>query len=264
MAQPANISITSKKEVLLKSLTKFFREKNYIDQMLPIISGYSKISLRVLDWFATNYAKKINVIYPIIINNEMVQFNVHLDYKSQLKAFNKKFFDPFCRKNRIPFKYADDTLECFCGSDWVSIGTIKYPPGKNNKNWVPSFRKVGNKTQVELNNKWIDVGPWDKMCPPEYQINEKIIVTTIGQLNFFRWAIRNKILDHVNEHLEEITKDMNMNNNKKTRKYKSQLLEKSITIGSEKKKRKERHELSTSATKTLNKHDVKITLKFQI
>jgi hypothetical protein len=33
------------------------------------------------------------------------------------------------------------------------------------------------------------------------------IMTSVGQMNFFKWVIRNKILDYVKKHLSEITKD---------------------------------------------------------
>lgn len=44
-----------------------------------------------------------------------------------------------------------------------------------------------------------------------YQLDdeEQTIITTIGQLNFFKWAIKNKIYLYIAEHLEEIVKDMN-------------------------------------------------------
>ena len=33
------------------------------------------------------------------------QFNVFLSYRSQLNAYSKKQFDPFCRRNRIDFYF---------------------------------------------------------------------------------------------------------------------------------------------------------------
>lgn len=41
--------------------------------------------------------------------------------------------------------------------------------------------------------------------------NHKII-TSIGQLNFFQWAIRNKVIDYVSRHIDEIEKDMKKTN----------------------------------------------------
>ena len=63
----------------------------------------SKISLRVIDHFITNYSKKNRITYNLIENNQVQIFNVNASYKSQLKAYNKKYFDPFCRRERILF-----------------------------------------------------------------------------------------------------------------------------------------------------------------
>jgi hypothetical protein len=134
--------IKDKKDIILPSLYQFYGQAENINTLIPIISGYSQLSIRVLDWFVTNYAKKHNVIYILPSGNH---FNVHLSYKSQLKGYKKKMFDPFCRKKRIPFYYGDN----------------------------------------------------------------KCIITTIGQLNFFRWAIENNILNYVIDNIESITGDMN-------------------------------------------------------
>ena len=38
---------------------------NNLDKMLKLITGESKISLRIVDWFATNYSKKYYTLYVI-------------------------------------------------------------------------------------------------------------------------------------------------------------------------------------------------------
>ena len=97
---------TSRQELLMDSLILFYKDKNYMYKILPILNGKSKISLRILDWFATNYSKKKGILYDNKINeDEIVQFIVYVDYKAQLKAYSKKQFDPFCRRERILFKY---------------------------------------------------------------------------------------------------------------------------------------------------------------
>jgi len=135
-------AIKDKGDVILPSLYKFYSNDKNINTLIPIISGYSQLSIRVLDWFVTNYAKRYNIIYMLPNSSHL---NVHLSYKSQLKGYKKKMFDPFCRKKRIPFYYGDN----------------------------------------------------------------KCIITTIGQLNFFRWAIENNILHYVIDNIENITNDMN-------------------------------------------------------
>ena len=146
--------LLSKEEVLLDSLYEFYKNKNNLNKILPIVTGTSELSLRVLDYFVTNYSKNNSINLG---NKNDTKYNVYHDYKNKLKSYNKRFFDPFCRinkkniTNKIAFKYDD----------------------------------------------------------------EKYIVTTIGQLNFFRWAIRNKIIDYVINDLENINNEMNNYNCKK-------------------------------------------------
>jgi hypothetical protein len=52
---------------------------------------------------------------------------VYLSYKSHLKAYSKKMFDPFCRCKRIKFKGLDTTVGQLNFFEWVlSDEIIKY------------------------------------------------------------------------------------------------------------------------------------------
>jgi len=98
----------SKQDLIMNSLTNFFQNPKNLGKMLPILQKTAHISLRVLDWFVTNYAKGKTVEYYITKDGYSVDsksaddqyFNVFLDYKQQLKAYSKQQFDPFCRKYR--------------------------------------------------------------------------------------------------------------------------------------------------------------------
>jgi hypothetical protein len=187
-----NNNISSKKDLLMESIIQFFAIKENLDNVKYIINGNDsknkhKISLRILDWFVTNYSKKYNISYGVTLNNKKKNFIVYLDYKSQLKAYSKKQFDPFCRRERILF-----------------------------------FDHEG-----------------------------KEIITTVGQLNFFRWALENKIIDYIIDNFEDIENDMN---NSLRNLYKKK--------NGEDKSRRKRTELSISATKKVNKHDVSIIVQF--
>lgn len=98
-------NIIDSKDLLMASLSKFYSVKNNINAILPIINGKSKISLRLLDWFVTNYSKKNGVVIPQYNENNIFHFNVYLSYRSQLKAYSKQQFDPFKRRERIKFFY---------------------------------------------------------------------------------------------------------------------------------------------------------------
>ena len=125
------------------------------------------------------------------------EFNVHLNYKSQLKSFQKKQFDPFCRRQRINFYYT----------------------------------------------------------------NDKHFVTTVGQLNFFKWAIENNILQYIKDNIDVIEKDMNQNI-KKSKSLKNKNPNMISKVFCENKTRQKRRELSNSATKTINKINSQVVLEF--
>ena len=194
-----NTNLSTKQGLLMKTLTDFYKDNSLVYKIIPILNGSHHISLRIIDWFATNYSKKNNISYIVtkLKHNTPYdeQFIVYLNYKNQLKAYSKKQFDPFCRRDRLQHKYDGD----------------------------------------------------------------KILVTTVGQLNFFRWALENNIIDYIEANIQDIENDMNKNIRKNYSKKKKKS-NNSNTSTSKKLSRKKRHELSVSATKFVNKHKHAITL----
>ena len=183
------MSYSTQNQLLLNKLMDFYRKDNNIDKILPIINGEHKVSLRLIDWFVTNYSKKHYTCYTLPDKERTRRFKVYVDYKLKLKAYSKKRFDPFCRWDRIVIPYGDETS----------------------------------------------------------------IQTTLGQLNFFRWALEYKILEYIENHFSEIDADMNSrNSSSKNRTSKSKAA----------KTRKKRKELSVSATKSIKKEEVEIVVKF--
>ena len=163
--------LTSQEQMILTYMEQFYREFKNSEKLKKLLNG--KTSIRLVDYFVTNYSKKnrSNIMISndnkksknnitkdeISINNAETKsssnsnqnyqiFNIHSSYKSQLKAWNKKYFDPFSRGDRIPFF-----------------------------------------------------------------LNEICIITTIGQLNFFKWFISNKIYRYVKQNYDDIEKSMNSN-----------------------------------------------------
>lgn len=163
----STIQISSQENILLTNIEKFYKNnRNQAKDVINIIRGQSTISMRLIDFFVTNYSKKYRINYKIKLNNTEEIFNVYSSYKSQLKAYNKKYFDPFSRGNRIPFFFNDD-------------------------------------------------------C----------IITTIGQLNFFKWFFKYKVNDYIIKNMPKIEADLieTKNNLKKKVKIKK-LKNKSTSI----------------------------------
>jgi hypothetical protein len=155
-------------ELLLGSLNQYYNNNKKNKELFNnIINGKHKLSLRLIDWFVTHYARNNNIYYwtnneeiyqnlPDDLNdNNIKKVNIYLDYRAQLKSYTKLYFDTFRRHERITF-YINDN---------------------------------------------------------------KLIETTIGQLNFFRWIFNNNILVYATDHYDNIYKSMT-EQNKNTKKTK--------------------------------------------
>ena len=96
---------------------------------------------------------------------------------------------------------------------------------------------------------------WERVTIP-YNTNQ-YIETTIGQLNFFKWAIENHIIDYIEDNFSDIEHDMNSCNSTAKRRTPTETPGDNNT-----KTRKKREELSISACKCIKKETVKIIVKF--
>lgn len=206
--------VQCKQDQIVTWLQEFYSIKENVDKLLPILQGKSAISLRLVDYFVTNYAKKTNASYMLNEKHFLVYFN----YKRELNAYSKRLFDPFCRRERIMFE---------------SRG-------------VEAF------------------------------------MTTVGQLNFFRWFLEKGIFDYMSENRETIEKDMNSTLKNHYSRTNSSITDsvKSDTEGSgstetidsaqtltsvatqSPKSRKKRCELTQSAMKKVNVHECEVIVSF--
>ena len=102
---------------------------------------------------------------------------------------------------------------------------------------------------------------WDRIQIPINENEDLCFETTIGQLNFFKWAIENEIIMYITENYDVIEQDMNENNSlSKTKKNKPK--DDVIMLPATTKTRKKREELSVSAIRTFKKEKVEITVSF--
>jgi hypothetical protein len=209
-------------DLLLHKVLRFYHENDgeNMEKMLSVINGTTNISLRIMDWFVTNYSKKHYTVYDIEGSGTPAKrFKVYVDYKLKLRAYSKKRFDPFCRWDRINV------------------------PHKNGTTYIQ---------------------------------------TTLGQLNFFKWAIENQVLRYIHDNYSVIESDMNIRNNTSRKMAKSHHTSSATVDGCEikvsdmtndtaanevapivkPKNRKKREELSLSATKSIKKEFVDIVITF--
>lgn len=77
---------STQNSILLDNLKRFYSANPYkLDMMFGIINGESSVSLRIVDWFATNYAKQKFTVYPL---SDGTRFKVYFDYKLKLRAYS--------------------------------------------------------------------------------------------------------------------------------------------------------------------------------
>jgi hypothetical protein len=203
--------IHCKQELIIASLQRFYSGHDNLNEIVELLKGTSDVSLRLIDWFVTNYSKAHSTSY--ILNSQ--EFVVYMNYKNQLKAYSKKLFDPFCRRERISFQI----------------------PGHD------------------------------------------AFLTTVGKLNFFRWAIEKGILDYIKGHQTEIEKEMNAAMREQTKQRSepstrdttastvttvSAASGTSATTGTttSSQTRKRNVKTDTAAIKLLQKHDCEIEMRF--
>ena len=195
--------IETQKESLKKKLLDYYSDKSKLEIVSNLVneSTYEgrKMSLRLIEWGISNYAKQHYVVYeldkPDVRGNiEKVRFKLHDNYRLKLNGYHKDQFDPCCRSERINIPFDENSF----------------------------------------------------------------METTLGQLNFFHWAIENKVLDYIKDNYDEISADMKLRSKSSLKKSK----EGTTTSQSDNKTRKKREELSVSACKCIKKEMVKIIVKF--
>ena len=147
---------------MLLALERFFKNPCHFETLKNFIEQKGDCSLRLLDCLVTNYARDNSDVHylkvtPLSVPSADV-FDVYGQYKTQLKSFSKKQFDPFGR-----------------------------------------IHKSSNIAKYDLYN----------------EETHESVSTTIGQMNFFKWAIQNNILNYARDHTGQIEEYMQKPPNRK-------------------------------------------------
>jgi len=187
--------ILCKQELIVMSLQNFYSSRKDLPEIMELLQGTSAISLRLIDWFVTNYAKRHSIGYLL----EGQEFMVYNSYKNQLKAYSKKLFDPFCRRERIMFSLP---------------GTEQF-------------------------------------------------VTTVGKLNFFRWAVEKQIIEYLKTNYATVETEMNTHMKQLSRSRSTRTTTASSDSSASASKQKSvRTAFQTTPVQTVCRRDVEIKVGF--
>jgi hypothetical protein len=253
--------LNRKQKKLVSRLNSSYCRTGKMDRILPILTGKSKISLRLIDWFVTNYAKIFNTHYSI---NEYKLKRENRTKKGKFTMVGKTL-----KKDKLKEEKEKKDKEInlqLSSTPPVIINPIPISDSveteiKNNDEYFndlffvyPSYRQ-----ELKTNSK----KRFDVFCRNGsfnyYYDDYKFIETNDGQLNFFDWADNMYVIDYIEEHYDEIEKDMELRNAKKPRSLKKGKGKKASTIACDndletisQKQRRKRREISESSLKTVH------------
>ena len=140
------MSYSTQNNLLLDKLLVFYNKNNNLEKILNIINGENSISLRLIDWFVTNYAKKYYIVYNVVSKKKKRRFKVYTDYKLKLKAYSKKRFDPFCRWDRITIPYKSNYIQ-------TTIGQLNFFKWMLENNVLSYIKKNVEKIEEDMNHR---------------------------------------------------------------------------------------------------------------
>jgi hypothetical protein len=157
------------------------------------------VSLRLLDWLVTNYAKEHGVRYMVssiaLANKKSIgaireePFNVHTAYRSSLKTYRKTNFDPFRRGERFYFDGQSERPE------WAELKAAL------------KAEAIALRAEIEGTDPGSEKNERLQSVLARLT-NLKAMRTTVGQLNFFRWAISRDVFAWASENRMAIESDM--------------------------------------------------------
>jgi len=295
-------------KLLVNDLTKYFCNTGKIEQILPILECKSSISLRLIDWFVTNYSKKYGISYSLSeYELKHKNFpNYTLGKKKKISPIKSKFnnlidSDILNKDNKNTNKNTNDNKDTKDNNNDNKENLNQQEDENLNQQEDENLNQqeeenlnqqeeenlnqqeddmtfndlffVYNDYRRQLksyNKKSFDVfrrdGSFDF-----YYTEKHSIETNEGQLNFFRWALKNYIIDYIYEHLDDIEKDMNDRTGKTILKTLKKSPKKPHTIATDKfidkektsKSRKKRTELSESSLRKVHKINSPTIISFK-
>lgn len=167
---------TTQNELLLNKLLDFYSIPENMDKFLKVINGET-VSLRIIDWFVTNYAKEYLTVYSIPAKNncgtvfngetDRERFSVFKSYRLELKAYGKVRFDPFCRRDRIFIPYSDEAnIETTIGQlnffkwtienqilEYIEANYKAIESDMNTRNSISKRKSSDSESSTDSNNK---------------------------------------------------------------------------------------------------------------
>lgn len=162
---------------------------------------------------------------------------------SSLKSFynedcNKKIIIPIVKQEtKISLRLLDWLVTNYSKQNNVTykIGDKNFSLWLDYKNQLKAYSKIRfdpfcRRKRIFYDCETNQAIPLEKEDYKKYEDNPKGFITTVGQLNFFRWALTHRVVDYAFENIQEIESDMlkysdsrKLNTNKRRNRKKSRI-----------------------------------------
>ena len=188
---------------------------------------------------STDDSSELSIDYSNEENDEICDdFNPLTFFKSQKQLCYFKMIDRFFKK--CPIEMIKKMVDIINADSIISLRVLEWVVTKSNKKAVNI--KIGNNEYFSINimykaqlksykKKNFDPFRRDRKFYYNYDSNDdnKRVLTTLGQLNFFKWAVSNNIIDYVEKHYEDINRSM-INYNKEEKVKNTEKKKKKVEI----------------------------------
>jgi hypothetical protein len=191
-----DVPLKSESLKLLRELVKFYTDDKLEKLIVPraikslalqkkyelsniIKEEINGISLRAIEWLVTNYSKGTKIVLYNEIQKKRV--DIHDAYEIQSNHYKRNLFDPFCRHGRVYFMW-------------------RLKPIKT------KLRKQEKQDKQDKTSQTPQTPQTPQTLPPSFV--DIVLVTTVGQLNFMKWADEHGILTYAHNHQQEIQNTM--------------------------------------------------------
>lgn len=205
--------LSGKQYLLLIPITKFFKKYRNIYLLINILNGRSIISLRLIEYFVVNYVLENNTYYNLtkyknnpefIVDNLFTAGPATIDITSE--TMTPVSIDSLSLNDEIRMSILENKIK----SNLQITPPVQEIIESTTNNFDDYFLVHDNyKCQLkEYNKKNFDpFCRWTRIRM--YYDGTKFFYTTVAQLNFFKWAIENYVLDYILDNLVMIEKAMN-------------------------------------------------------
>lgn len=119
LSEECHSVLNDQTRIIVECCLRYFNRPDRAHQarvLLQVFHREAPFSLRLIDWLVTNYSRN----HRIVLRREDGIFDLHDDYHRHLTVYNKRFFDPFARRQRIHLHHPEH------GTLMTTVGQINF------------------------------------------------------------------------------------------------------------------------------------------